>query len=142
MLSHVQLFVTPWSVAYQVPLSMEFSRQEYWGGLPFPSPGDLPDPGIKPMSPVAPALADSLPLSHLGASLYLVKYTSVTSTQVNYESLSLLLHPGLHSLPALKSCQVSVCSLLTHPHRNHSDFLKYTNNHTLLSKSLEWLPLE
>ena len=121
---------------------MEFSRQEYWGGLPFPSPGDLPDPGIKPMSPVAPTLADSLPLSHLGASLHLVKYTSVTSTQVNYESLSLLLHLDLHSLPALKSCQASVCSLPTHPHRNHSDFLKYTNNHTLRSKSLEWLPLE
>ena len=40
--------VTPWTVACQVPLSMEFSKQEYWSGLPFPSPGDLPDPGIKP----------------------------------------------------------------------------------------------
>ena len=39
---------TPWIVAHQVPLSMEFSRHEYWGGLPFPSPGDLPNPGIKP----------------------------------------------------------------------------------------------
>ena len=51
-LSRVQLFVTPWTVAYQAPLSMEFSRQEYWNGLPFPSPGDLPDPGIEPRSPV------------------------------------------------------------------------------------------
>ena len=41
------LFVTPWTIARQVPLSMEFSRQEYWSGLPFPSPGDLPDPGIE-----------------------------------------------------------------------------------------------
>ena len=49
--SHVQLFGTPWTVAYQAPPSMEFSRQEYWSGLPFPSPGDLPDPGIKPRSP-------------------------------------------------------------------------------------------
>ena len=40
----------PWTVACQVPLSMEFSRQEYWNGLPFPSPGDLPDPGIEPVS--------------------------------------------------------------------------------------------
>ena len=56
-LSYVQLFVTPWSVAYQDPLSMEFFRQEPWRGLPFPSPGDLPDPGIKPMSPASPALA-------------------------------------------------------------------------------------
>ena len=50
--SHVQLFVTLWTVAHQAPLSMGFSRQEYWCGLPFPSPGDLPDPGIKPGSPI------------------------------------------------------------------------------------------
>ena len=50
-LSRVQLFVTPWTVAYQPPPSMGFSRQEYWSGLPFPSPGDLPDPGIEPGSP-------------------------------------------------------------------------------------------
>ena len=49
-LSLVQLFVTPLTVALQVPLSMEFSRQGYWSGLPFPSPGDLPDPGIEPES--------------------------------------------------------------------------------------------
>ena len=47
-LSHIQLFATPWTVAYQAPPSMGFSRQEYWSGLPFPSPGDLPDPGIEP----------------------------------------------------------------------------------------------
>ena len=56
--SHVQLFVTPWTVARQVPLSVGFSRQEYWSGLPFPSPGDLPDPGIEPRSPTLQA--DSL----------------------------------------------------------------------------------
>ena len=50
-ISRVRLFVTPWTVAYQTPLSMRFSRQEYWSGLPFPSPGDLPNPGIKPGSP-------------------------------------------------------------------------------------------
>ena len=49
--------MTPWTVAHQAPLSMEFSRQEYWSGLPFPIPGDLPDPGIEPTSPVSPALA-------------------------------------------------------------------------------------
>ena len=57
LLSHVQLFVTPWTVAYQAPLSMEFSRQENWSGVPFPSPGDLPDPGIKPTFLMSPALA-------------------------------------------------------------------------------------
>ena len=50
-LSRVRLFATPWTVAYQAPPSMGFSRQEYWSGLPFPSPGDLPDPGIEPRSP-------------------------------------------------------------------------------------------
>ena len=50
-LNSVRLFVTPWTVARQAPLSMGFSRQEYWSGLPFPSPGDLPNPGIKPGSP-------------------------------------------------------------------------------------------
>ena len=57
VLSHAQLFATPWTGARQGPLSMEFSRQEYWSGLPFPSPGDLPNPGIKPMSLGAPVLA-------------------------------------------------------------------------------------
>ena len=47
-LSYVQLFVSPWTVACQAPPSMGFSRQEYWSGMPFPSPGDFPDPGIKP----------------------------------------------------------------------------------------------
>ena len=49
-LSRVRLFATPWTVAYQAPRSMGFSRQEYWSGLPFPSPGDLPNPGIEPGS--------------------------------------------------------------------------------------------
>ena len=55
MLSRVRLFATPWTVAHQAPPSMGFSRQEYWSGLPFPSPGDLPDPGIKPRSPALEA---------------------------------------------------------------------------------------
>ena len=50
-LSHVSLLETSWTVAYQAPLSMGFSKQECWSGLPFPSPGDLPDPGIEPGSP-------------------------------------------------------------------------------------------
>ena len=58
-LSHVRLSATPWTVAYQAPPSMEFSRQEYWSAVPFPSPGDLPDPGIKPGSPTLQA--DALP---------------------------------------------------------------------------------
>ena len=66
--SRVQFFVTLWTVNHQTPLSMGFSRQEYWSGLPFSSPGDLPNPGIEPVSPASPALqADSLPLSHWGS---------------------------------------------------------------------------
>ena len=63
LLSRVQLFAIPWTVASQAPLSMEFSRQEYWSGLPFPSPGDRPNPGIKPRSPAlqADALPSELP---------------------------------------------------------------------------------
>ena len=56
MLSHIWLFATPWTVAHQAPLSMEFPRQEYWSGLPFPPPEDLPDPGMESESPVSPAL--------------------------------------------------------------------------------------
>ena len=55
MLSRVRLFATPWTVAYQAPPSMGFARQEYWSGLPFPSPGDLPGPGIEPGSPTLEA---------------------------------------------------------------------------------------
>ena len=57
VLSLVRLFVTPWAVAHQVPLSMEFSRQDSWNGLPFPTRGDLPDPGIESVSLVSPTLA-------------------------------------------------------------------------------------
>ena len=73
MFGRVWLFATPWTVACQAPLSTEFSRQEYWSGLPFPMPGDIPNPGIEPTSLVSPALADrfftSLPmhLMHKGS---------------------------------------------------------------------------
>ena len=73
-LSRVRLFATPWTVAYQAPPSMGFSRQEYWSGLPFPSPGDLPNPESKPGPPVSPALAGEFfttkplgePISNIG----------------------------------------------------------------------------
>ena len=64
--SRVQLFVTPWTVAYQAPPSMGFSRQEYWSGVPLPSPGDLPDPGVEPGSRALQA--DALPSEPPGKS--------------------------------------------------------------------------
>ena len=57
MLSRVQFFGNPWTVAHQAPMTMEFSRQEYWVGLPFPSQGDLPNPGTELLSPVSPVFA-------------------------------------------------------------------------------------
>ena len=81
LFSLVQLFVTPGTVARQAPLSMEFSRQGYWSGLPFPSPGDLPDPGIEPRSPTLQA--DVLPSELLGkpSSLYAYKQKHRTGYQ-------------------------------------------------------------
>ena len=65
-LSRVQLFATPWTIAYQAPQFKEFSRQEYWSGMPFLSPGDLPNPGIEPGSPVL--WGDALPYEPLRPS--------------------------------------------------------------------------
>ena len=67
--SHVQLFATPWTVAHQAPLSMGFSRQEYWSESPCPPPGDLPNPGIKPTFPALQV--SSLLLNHQGSKFYL-----------------------------------------------------------------------
>ena len=88
VLSHVGLFATPWTVAHQVPLSMGFLRQEYWSGLPFPSPGDLPDPKIKPESSEPPVLVGeffiTLPLG---------------SAQIWFSSVQLLSHVQLFATP-------------------------------------------
>ena len=65
--THIHLLLTLWTVAHQAPLSVEFPRQEHWSGVPFPPPGDLPDPGIEPTSPALQA--DSLALSHHGSPL-------------------------------------------------------------------------
>ena len=81
-LSCVRLFATPRTVACQAPLSMGFSRHEHWSGLPCPPPGDLPDPGIKRVFPLAPALeAGSLLLSHQGSPcIYVLKVYFLTHT--------------------------------------------------------------
>ena len=74
-LSHVQLFATRWTVAHQALLSMGFSRQGYWSGLPFPSPGELPDPGIEPRSPAL--RAGALPSEPPGKPHYLLLYPPI-----------------------------------------------------------------
>ena len=97
LLSHVRLFATPWTVAYQAPPSMGFSRQEYWSGLPFPSPGDLPNPGIEPRSPAFQA--DALTSEPPGKPIF-----CPTSFQREWAAFLGAWCP----LPALRSCFVEV----------------------------------
>ena len=75
LLSHVRLFAIPWTVAHQVPLSVEFSRQAQWSGLPFSSLGDLSNPGIKPRSPILQA--DSLQSEPPETPIYIIKFTNL-----------------------------------------------------------------
>ena len=86
-LSCVRLFATAWTVAYQAPLPMEFSRQEYWSGLPFPSPGDLPDPGIELCSPTLQV--DTLPSEPPGKPLYSLRYSKTENIR---KTISLIPH--------------------------------------------------
>ena len=85
-LSRVRLFATPWTVAHQAPLSMGFSRQEYWSGLPFPSPGDLPNPGFEPRSPAlwADALTAELPGKPPFPSG--IGYKAISDSELDYQS--------------------------------------------------------
>ena len=81
MLSRARLFATPWTAVHQVPLSIRFSRQRYWSGLPFPSPGDLPNPGIEPGSPALQA--DSL-LTELQGKQMVKRMSTMQETQVRF----------------------------------------------------------
>ena len=100
--SRIWLSATPWTVARQAPLSMGFSRQEYWSGLPCPPPGDLPDPGIKPTSLYSPALAGGFftastsPRKPRNAKGFAQAPELVTA--FNLESKSLIIHPVLFLL--------------------------------------------
>ena len=98
-LSSVQLFVTPWTIDHEVSLSLGFSKQEYWSGLPFPSPRDLPHPGIKPTSLTSPVLAGG--------------FFTTSSTWEVYDALKISLDTGdcLH----LYQSQISVfVNILSH----------------------------
>ena len=82
-LSYVRLFVTPWTAAHQAPLSMGFSRQEFWSGLPFPSPGNIPEPGIRLC--LQHWKVDSLPLSNLGSpSFTILQVTEIIKSVIIY----------------------------------------------------------
>ena len=99
-LSCVWLFANPWGIARQAPLSMGFSRQEYWSGLPFPTLGDLPDPD-KPLSPSLQVV--SLPLTHLGFPLVT---TEIDSVEIFIECLNL---PGC----VFRSCSKYISPVLS-----------------------------
>ena len=105
-LSCVWLFATPWTVAYQAPLPMGFSRQEYWSGLSFPPPGELPNQGIEPMSPASPALqVNSLPLSHWGSPLSIqLCLLNTYLTAFNWH------HPSEIKTPWKVGCPLGCCS--------------------------------
>ena len=95
-LSRVQLFATPWTVARQAPLSMGFSRQEYWSGLPFPSPGDLPNPGIEPESPaLAGRFFTTSATWKAAVGVHQLSNISIKQDKLHFIFLSFLL-PGTH----------------------------------------------
>ena len=109
-LSHVWLFVTPWTVAYQAPPSMGFSRQEYWSGLSFPSPGDLPNSGIEPRP--SAWQVDSLPLSHRGSPPTLSLHTSNTHSKPGHTLHCFWhIHMFSESVPAVTSLHSPVNTL-------------------------------
>ena len=90
-LSRVRLLATPWTVAYQAPPSMGFSRQECWSGLPFPSPGDLPDPGIEPRCPALQA----------GKPIYVYSHLNMILTSPPRESSIFLHFTDFHRKPII-----------------------------------------
>ena len=98
-LSCIQLFATPWTVDHQTPLSMEFSRQEYWSGLLFPTAGDLPDPGIEP-TPLTLA-GRLLPLCYRGAPTYVCGASQVALVVKNP---STIVGDNAGSIPGLERC--------------------------------------
>ena len=115
--SRVWLFATLWTVACQAPLSMRFSRQEYWSGFARPPPGDLPDPGMEPASPLAPALqVYSLLLSHGGSPTWLQSsaFPSPTSFWTTSCALPHLIHSAysasFQTLSHLMSALAAPCS--------------------------------
>ena len=83
----LQLCATLWTTAWQTPLSMRFSRQEYWRGLSCPSSGDLPDPGVKPTSLISPALADEFFTTSITWEAYSVLYGDLNGKEIQKERI-------------------------------------------------------
>ena len=122
-LSHVWLFATPWTVAYQAPSSMGFSRQEYWSGLPFPSPGDLPDPGIEPGSPAFQA--DALTSEPPGKPIWKKKKMWGDTDSKGLSFFSLWLRRPL-GFPGGTSGKESACQCRRHGRRRFNPWARKT----------------
>ena len=151
-LSRVRLFATPWTIAYQAPLSMGFSRKECWSGLPFYSPGDLPDPGIEPRSPAL--RADALPSEPPGKLENVVQFSSVAQScstlcdSMNRSTPGLPVH---HQLPEFTQTHVHRVSdaiqpshLLSSPSppalnpSQHQSLFQWVNSSHEVAKVLEF----
>jgi len=109
--------VTPWTVAHPTPLSMEFSRQEYWIGMPFPSPGDLPDPRIEPRSPALQAdslLTEPPGKTIVAASIYIATNSNETSLFFSTSSPALIISYLFDNSHSDRCEMISHCSLGLH----------------------------
>ena len=94
--SCVRLCATLWTVSHQAPLSMGFSRQQYWSGLPFPPPGDLPDPGIKPSSQASPTLAGRFFTTSTTWEAFILRYASIISQYDWKEKIKQIQHSKIN----------------------------------------------
>ena len=128
VLSHlcrVWHFATPWTIACQAPLSVGFSRQEYWSGLPCSPPGDLPDPGVEPVSPASPALqVNSLTTEPLekpksGSQL---KSPPLVITNIQFPNNPLILNAFSRKQGGGQSCFLPENTVLIFPHLDMQDF--------------------
>ena len=114
LLSCVLFFATSWTIARQAPLSKEFSRQEYWSGLPFPTPGDLPDLGIKPsLMHLLHWQVDSLPLRRLGSPRCYCKWHYFLNC---FTACSLLVYCKCKTDLACSFCTLHLCSMQAEIH--------------------------
>ena len=118
-LSRVRLFETPWTVAHQAPLSMGFSRQEYWNGLPFPPPGILPGSGMELASPMSPALAGSFFTTEPAGKPVLFHSTSQTLYNFLAPCMLPLLDHNLCGDRARYTMSTTFTSYINSPHAQH-----------------------
>ena len=137
-LSCVQLFATPWTVAPQAPLSVEFSRQESWNGLPFPSPEDLPDPGIEPRSLASPVLAGGF----FTASTTWKTRGSLTSTDLSSVSLSTVWNSVYFPFPHRNNyCSILYCKEIQPVHsKGDQSWVFFGRNDAKAETPVLWPP--